>query len=294
MVGFVCMIEEPMSVQTDAIPSRAHAIERAPLYSGVAVTGSAAVAAGLGFAIVYILNRGIVPAVLVLTSAVGMGLVAGLVARFSLPRRSTLVRWVVALFGFCTGMIFLGWLSRGLLGLDLFSSGSIKPDWQGLLRFALGAATAWVAVRAWVKKPSSHLRSSPRTRSLHARTLRHPGTGNGSMRATSSPSGQAPASVARGGIAVTPRSIARRRSVARTPARVRKARPRIGSNRRVRTLARSAIRFREQVEHRCPFCLELVEQADARGVVECSVCHTLHHADCWAVTGTCQVPHYNS
>jgi hypothetical protein len=28
--------------------------------------------------------------------------------------------------------------------------------------------------------------------------------------------------------------------------------------------------------------------------VECQICHTLHHADCWAITGTCQVPHYTA
>jgi hypothetical protein len=25
----------------------------------------------------------------------------------------------------------------------------------------------------------------------------------------------------------------------------------------------------------------------------CSICHTPHHADCWAMTGVCQIPHYN-
>lgn len=44
-------------------------------------------------------------------------------------------------------------------------------------------------------------------------------------------------------------------------------------------------------EHRCPYCLELVEEGDGRGVVVCPICHTYHHADCWEVTGTCQVPH---
>jgi len=45
------------------------------------------------------------------------------------------------------------------------------------------------------------------------------------------------------------------------------------------------------VEHRCPYCLEVVEKNDRRGVRVCPVCGTRHHADCWAVTGTCQVPH---
>jgi hypothetical protein len=47
-----------------------------------------------------------------------------------------------------------------------------------------------------------------------------------------------------------------------------------------------------EIEHRCPFCLEIVEENDPRGVKICKICHTRHHADCWDVTGTCQVPHH--
>jgi ribosomal protein L37AE/L43A len=47
-------------------------------------------------------------------------------------------------------------------------------------------------------------------------------------------------------------------------------------------------------EHRCPYCLDPVSRNDPRGVKECDVCHTLHHADCWAITGVCQVPHLNT
>jgi hypothetical protein len=47
-------------------------------------------------------------------------------------------------------------------------------------------------------------------------------------------------------------------------------------------------------EHRCPYCLELVEPNDPRGIKICPECHTYHHADCWAVTGACQVPHHHA
>jgi hypothetical protein len=55
----------------------------------------------------------------------------------------------------------------------------------------------------------------------------------------------------------------------------------------------SAVRLVGNEEFRCPYCLEIVEKHDARGVRVCPVCHTHHHADCWAVTGACQVPHYH-
>lgn len=54
------------------------------------------------------------------------------------------------------------------------------------------------------------------------------------------------------------------------------------------------IQFALIEEHRCPYCLDAVARNDARGVKECEVCHTLHHADCWAITGVCQVPHLNT
>jgi hypothetical protein len=54
------------------------------------------------------------------------------------------------------------------------------------------------------------------------------------------------------------------------------------------------IQFALVEEHRCPYCLDPVTHNDPRGVKECDVCHTLHHADCWAITGMCQVPHLNN
>lgn len=67
------------------------------------------------------------------------------------------------------------------------------------------------------------------------------------------------------------------------PAPPKKPRPRL-----------EGVRLIGAEEHRCPFCLEIVEPGDGRGMVECPICHTRHHADCWAVTGICQVPHYHS
>jgi hypothetical protein len=41
----------------------------------------------------------------------------------------------------------------------------------------------------------------------------------------------------------------------------------------------------------CPFCLEEVLPKDPRGRVVCDICGTPHHADCWAISGKCEVPH---
>jgi len=57
---------------------------------------------------------------------------------------------------------------------------------------------------------------------------------------------------------------------------------------------RRAVRLAAYEEHRCPYCLEPVKRGDPRGTVECPICHTLHHKDCWDVTGSCQIPHLTS
>jgi hypothetical protein len=48
------------------------------------------------------------------------------------------------------------------------------------------------------------------------------------------------------------------------------------------------------VEDRCPYCFDVIKRNDPRGVHVCEVCGTPHHADCWGITGKCQVPHLNT
>jgi len=48
------------------------------------------------------------------------------------------------------------------------------------------------------------------------------------------------------------------------------------------------------VEDRCPYCFDVVKRNDPRGVRVCHVCGAPHHADCWAITGRCQMPHMNT
>ena len=72
------------------------------------------------------------------------------------------------------------------------------------------------------------------------------------------------------------------------PIKPARARRRKSSNRK------PEVQFSVYEEHRCPYCLDEVKRNDSRGVKECEVCHSLHHADCWNITGMCQVPHLNN
>lgn len=75
--------------------------------------------------------------------------------------------------------------------------------------------------------------------------------------------------------------------------------PRIARRRRQAPTARSGNhnegpRVLSVVEDRCPYCFDVIKRNDPRGVHVCDVCGTPHHADCWGITGKCQVPHLNT
>ncbi len=52
-----------------------------------------------------------------------------------------------------------------------------------------------------------------------------------------------------------------------------------------------AVRFVGKEEMRCPYCLQIIDPKDPKGIVVCPICHSPHHKECWDITGSCQVPH---
>lgn len=248
-------------------------LSRTSLQGGIAVTTSAALSAGLGFAAIYFLNQVVVPVALVLTSAAGMGLVAGFISRWSLEYRGRSIRWLVSVVGLSIGFVFLGWLSGGKLGFDL--GRGAEPNWSGLGQLALGASAAWLAVRAWGREARAPLL---RWGGLHIRD-------RGLLRSQELPSGELRAALP-SPIESNPRVT----SPASSPSRVRRT-PRKQRTTRIRSGRKpAAIRLSRAVEHRCPYCLDVVEISRSARV--CPVCRTPHHAECWSVTGSCQVPHH--
>ncbi len=89
-------------------------------------------------------------------------------------------------------------------------------------------------------------------------------------------------------------------TVTRTRLRRQTAAPVPGASRRHRAPAARSGNHNEGprvlsvVEDRCPYCFDVIKRNDPRGVQVCEVCGTPHHADCWAITGKCQVPHLNT
>ncbi|MBN2116580.1 MAG: hypothetical protein JW730_08420 [Anaerolineales bacterium] len=258
-----------------------------------------------------------------------LGLVAGFGARIFLRTRDGFVRYFFAILIAVIGMYMIGALTSWVLGVgpilweqkfaeqlqeirfdgNFFSQiaslgiGSrvlfdfSKLDWADSVHLGISLTMAVLSLQAWrrtaaspvqfqepvelapMPAPSPRANRSRRSRRTpapsngRARVVR-PGSGSARLRANSQPRARLRSNNAR--------------------ASVRKMEPVLRPKKKRLFQRQPKIQLALVEEHRCPYCLEPVSRNDPRGVVECPICHTLHHADCWAITGVCQVPHLNT
>jgi hypothetical protein len=257
----------------------------------VGVVFPVVVGAGVIFAGVYAADRSSLPLAVALAATSGLGLASGLVVRWSMPDRPGLMRWLVALAASLVGLLTLGLLTGGAIGILPRPAEGGRTQWAELAELAAAGGLAWLALGAWKHRGAS----------LDAEGVRARAAVEVSLPASSpTPIGPRPPTPRR-------REGDRQAEVERRPATAPPSAGAIGRTwRRLQTLVAwprpprlappahrkaSDIRLTGVTEHRCPYCLDIVARSDRRGVVVCPVCHTPHHADCWAVTGTCQVPH---
>lgn len=231
--------------------------DRPPVWRRLLLLLLLAAAAALWTLLLFTIRPGFPYLALLLLGGAMLGLVCGLGTRLLLANQ----RWPLHLLGgslsLAGGFFLMGFLSVGMFGLT--PAGLIRARPAELVQLGVGILAALLARQAW-RRPQVHL---PAAASLPT------------------PQTATPARVT----ARRPRlKTAGQQKPTTSPPRI-KARPR---------KRRAGVQLASTEEHRCPYCLELVRARDPRGIVECKVCHTLHHADCWAVTGTCQVPHLNA
>jgi hypothetical protein len=207
------------------------------------------------------------------TLPLAVGLLSGFSARRILKENTPLLQNLTA-FSAATLSLLLFWLlSGGFLGITL-SSPETGPNWEALIQLFLAAAGSMLALRAF-RKPQIE----PAVRMEENRTGQPPVRRLPFQRSSNS--------------ARLSRSHQQRETTRMVRARVNQKPdldlPKIT---RKNSFARSSgIKFRGEVEHICPYCLETVQEHDPRGVKICPICKTRHHADCWGITGTCQIPH---
>lgn len=244
------------TAMTESIPAPATPGRWTPVRRVILVVAGTGAAGALA-ALLGAASPALMPVTLSLLSAAGLGLVAGFMARGLLAPKPRLLRPAAALAALTIGLALVHALTGGLAGVQ--PSGGAATDWGGLTLLGLGAAACWLALRAWGSAPRPSAPARPE---------------QASARAEGRP----------------------KRRLALPALGLRLPDPRAWRARLERTVRRrrAAVRLIGQTEHRCPYCLEIVEHHDRRGVTTCPDCKTRHHADCWAVTGMCQVPHQHS
>lgn len=256
-----------------------------------------------------------------------VGLVAGYGARIVYRRWNLAAQYLMAILMTVTGMMLLGALTRqtlgiGPLGLEReagtqFRQLSLDSTLPEQLRELKIDPLALFDFSGMDVNDAAHLAGSLLLSLMSLMAWR--GTGQERQVIDVEPLGHAQVEIEPRNVGV---SLASERSNGsavhahppitwfRSPAPRPAPRPRIRSRNRIKSAARSAAKSAKSIrrrsrskaqiqlavieEHRCPFCLDPVSRNDARGVKECEVCHTLHHGDCWAITGFCQVPHLNT
>ena len=234
-----------------------------------------------------------------------VGLACGSAARINFFQSSILIRFFIMLLALPLGLFTLGVLTNWQIGigpLNPWAAGNIPQD--ELIQLIGAFVVALICLSAW-RKPSPKLIDEV-AEAQPVRRNREPVTPPVVVAAPIIP---APAQPRRSSRA------SKARSQPKTPPRLKfmkaqkvrsKTRPRAEKLILSQTKAPSRSKLKKlfsrkphlQIslyeEHRCPFCLEDVKANDPRGVKKCEVCNTLHHADCWEITGFCQVPHLNT
>jgi hypothetical protein len=232
-------------------------------------------------------------------AAMIIGLATGTISRMVFYSWSGFVRFFVTLLTLPVGMFVLGIFTSWQIGI-----GPLEPWFQGFVPqdelVQLGSAflVALVSLEAWWKPAS-------RTESVPIRTAprrRREPQARASMQSVQSEAPQVHHQ--ENPVFLPPRRTSHLKLMRANRARSRTS-PAVerlhitNIHQPVRAKSRRSVNRKPKLqistfeEHRCPFCLEEVKRNDPRGIKECEICHSLHHADCWAITGMCQVPHLN-
>ncbi len=241
-------------------------------------------------------------------AAASIGLASGLGSRVLFYERPGFTRFSMALIALPLGLFGLGFFTNWKMGIGplepwlagIIDLGQLAQLGGGLLVCILGLRAWWNPTANYEEVVSQVHRSSRRRE--QARTSSSVQLPRFSFPHFNPPRFQVPESWSlrskgNGRLKLAHRKKSRARDRLAPPVeKLMVSRP----EQPVRPRRRKGLRRKPELqlsvyeEHRCPYCLEDVKRNDPRGVKECDICHTLHHADCWNVTGMCQVPHLNS
>ena len=239
-----------------------------------------------------------------------VGLLAGFSARRFLTAQTQILKLLTAWISAALSLAILYILSGGFLGINLFFGLNKTPDWQGLIQLALAAVGALLVITAFRTSPTVEYTPTPAPVSRPKKSTLKPKraliqwplklnfstvkkTNQKSTRSAAdkkaAPSLAIQKKPKKGSSLQKVTGAAAPIPKIKKPTRAKKKT--VKKKKRVNKKAAKEIKFRGDIEHRCPYCLEIVQPHDPRGVKICPICKTHHHKDCWGITGACQIPH---
>ena len=216
-----------------------------------------------------------------------LAVVAGFGTRLLLSQRNWFIRSLTATLMILAGLAVLGYFTDWKIGIDVIALSRGYVSWADLIHLIVGITVSWAALWAWYRPTSRDTETSEYFEPAQSVVVPQPRRNRNPRSWSLQPRMRIGSGLdSRSGNGSRPSVRSRLKLVTRQPTRPR--------NYRSSLLRRPHVQLAVVEEHRCPYCLEPVLRTDPRGVKECEVCHTLHHADCWAITGVCQVPHLNT
>jgi len=257
-------------------------VARASLKWGLGLNLAVAVGLGLGLGFLQAnagqLTVSVPPLALALTGAGVMGLLFGLTARLTLRGRTETLKLLAVL------LALLVWLAvaeatyavwTGLRPLEYLAR---ADNWVEMGQLAIGCLSAIVGGLARRRPSPAEVALAPQRVRETAAPVRRAPRRRRQLAATSQRTAGRPRQAAR---------VRQRRALSlpqlRLPTRTRRRPLPVRKSSGARVIAKA--------EERCPYCLDVVEKNDPRGMTMCEICGTPHHADCWEAGGKCQVPH---
>ncbi len=228
----------------------------------------------------FALNQFWHPQVIACVSAIAVGVAAAFFSRLLLTKNQIVLRFFFPWSCLLLALVAMDAFTRGEAGFGIFLGRATTASLLGLIPLFMGTGAIVLAMLAWTKKrklKKAKVRRIPASRSIRQppvrQAVRRARPAAATRRAATQPSRVHGAAPAR-------RQTITRSAATSLPLRVK-----------ARKKDENGLRLIGSEEHRCPYCLEVVQPNDARGVVICDICHAYHHKDCWDVTGRCQVPH---
>jgi len=211
-------------------------------------------------------NVTFLPITLKLTLLFSIAFVSGILSRQLLSPYEFWIQYTVSIFSYLLNLWVLYLISGGYVGFDISEGVTHSSILDEMGQIILGAFVTWKTLTSWKPKNlSSALEVVPQEKTSSKKVVNKKPISKIDLKDEKK---------------IKTKKVIKKKKIKK-----------LFIHRKLLKKTSKIVQLSEDIEHSCPYCLETVLKNDIRGTKKCKVCKTLHHADCWEVTGLCQVPH---